>query len=205
MATRDWKLGDRLMHAGRPEWGVGEVRSAEGTVQDGVKSQRLTIRFERAGVKTLASAYADLRPADEMPQVSTPTETADSNGDSGWLQQAEAGALDEIMIRVPEPATDPFRSRKARLEATLTLYRFSGGGSSLLDWAAMQSGLKDPLARFNRHELERFFERFKTALDAHLKRLVYELKKEDPAGLAAVVASATPDAKQALRRADASR
>ena len=98
------------------------------------------------------------------------------------------------------------------MASSVTVFSPWGRGLAPLKWgsplpagAAMKTGLKDPLARFNRHELERFFERFKTALDAHLKRLVYELKKEDPAGLAAVVASATPDAKQALRRADASR
>lgn len=192
------------MHAGRPEWGVGEVRSAEITVQDGVKAQRLTIRFERAGVKTLATAFADLRPADEMPQVDrSPTPAPGEDGN--WLKAAEADSPDDLMTRVPEAASDPFRTRKARLETTLTLYRFSGAGSSLLDWAAMQSGLKDPLTRFTRHELERYFERFRFALDAHLRRLVHELKKEDPAVLSALVAAASPDAKQALRRADLAR
>lgn len=206
MPTRQWKMGDRLMHAGRPEWGVGEVRSVEGTVQDGVPSQRLTIRFERAGIKTLASAFADLRPADEMPSLTNHSPTApEAEGDADWLQRAEAGAPDELMTKVPEAASDPFRSRRARLESTLTLYRFSGSGSSLLDWAASQSGLKDPLNRFNRHELERFFERFRTNLDTHLKRLVFELRKEDPSGLAEVSAAADPTGKQALRRADGQR
>lgn len=203
MTTRDWKMGDRLMHAGRPEWGIGEVRSAEHVVQEGVKSQRLTIRFDRAGVKTLATAFADLRPPDEMPQV--PTAPGHDEPDGNWLKQAEAGSINEMMIRVPEAASDPFKSRKARLESTLGLYRFTGAGSSLLDWSAMQSGLKDPLSRFNRHELERFFEQFKLALDAHLKRLVQELKKADPQALAEVAAAAEPAGKQALRRADGMR
>jgi len=93
----------------------------------------------------------------------------------------------------------------ARLEATLGLYRFTGAGASLLDWAILQSGLRDPLSRFSRHELEQFFDRFKFNLDSHLKRLVYEMKREDPAGLAELCASAAPSAKQALRRADAGR
>ncbi len=202
MTTREWKLGDRLMHAGRPEWGIGEVRSAEAVVQDGVKAQRLTIRFDRAGVKTLATAFADLRPADEMPQVPNHPPSENGHDDSDWLQKAEAGSTDEVMTRVPEDASDPFRTRKARLESTLNLYRFTGTGSSLLDWAAMQSGLKDPLSRFTRHDLERLFDLFRLALDSHLKRLVLELKKADPAALAELSASASPTAKQALRRAD---
>lgn len=205
MTAHEWKMGDRVMHAGRPEWGVGEIRSAENLVKDGVKSQRLTIRFERAGVKTLATAFADLRPPGEVPLV--PESGAAAGGEPGdnWLQVAEAGSMDIVMTRVPEDASDPFRSRKSRLESTLTLYRFTGAGSSLLDWAAMQSGLKDPLSRFNRHELERFFELFHTALDAHLKRLVQELKKAEPQVLAEVTAAASPVAKQALRRADGGR
>lgn len=200
MTKREWKLGDRLMHAGRPEWGVGEVRGAERTVQDGMPSQRLTIRFERAGVKTLATAFADLRPADEMPRVpDTPTA---SNDDADWLTRAEAGSVEELMTRVPEGASDPFKSRKSRLDSTLKLYRFSGTGSSLLDWAAMQSGLKDPLTKFTRHELEVFFERFRVALDTHLKRLVLELRKQEPGVLAEVAAAAAAHEKQALKRAD---
>jgi hypothetical protein len=69
----------------------------------------------------------------------------------------------------------------------------------------MQSGLKDPLSRFSRHELEQFFERFKNTLDAHLRKLVFEMKKEDPSGLSEAVAAAAPHAKQALRRADTGR
>jgi hypothetical protein len=204
MTTRQWKMGERLMHAGRPEWGIGEVRSAESIVQDGVSSQRLTVRFERAGIKTLASAFADLRPADQMPMLADHS-PAETNGDHDWLKRAEAASPDELMTRVPEDATDPFRPRRARLESTLTLYRFTGSGSSLLDWAASQSGLKDPLSRFTRHELEQHFERFRTNLDTHLKRLVFELRKEDAAALAEVSAAANPTGKQALRRADGQR
>lgn len=199
MPSREWKLGDRLIHAGRPEWGVGEVRSAEAASQDGARCQRLTIRFERAGVKTLTTAFADLRTPEEMGAI--PEET----NDDAWLKKAEAGDPEERMSRLPEPATDPFKSKRARLEATLNLYRFTAAGSSLLDWATAQSGLKDPLSRFNRHELESFFDRFKANLDAHLKRLAFEMRKEDPAGLAAATAAAPQPARIALRRADAGR
>ena len=61
MATADWKMGDRVIHAGRPEWGIGEVRSAEVVHQDGQRAQRLTIRFDRAGVKVISTAFAELR------------------------------------------------------------------------------------------------------------------------------------------------
>lgn len=197
MAVTEWKLGDRLMHAGRPEWGVGEVRTAEAVVQEGVKCQRLTIRFDRAGVKTISTAFADLRPASEMPAMIDTEEPG-----AGWLDKAETTPAKDLLSKLPEPATDPFRTKRARLEATLGLYRFTGGGASILDWASMQTGLKDPLSRFSRHELEGLFDRFKVALDAHLKRLVLELKKEDPAAVAELANAAPPLGRQALRRID---
>lgn len=199
MPTREWKMGDRLIHAGRPEWGVGEVRSAESATQDGTKCQRLTVRFERAGVKVLTTAYADLKTPEEMGAL------PEREAEGSWLDQAEAESPDERMTRLPEAATDPFRTKRSRLEATLGLYRFTGGGASLLDWATAQSGLKDPLSRFNRHQLEQFFERFKNNLDGHLRKLTFEMKREDPAGLAEAVAAAPQPARQALKRLDALR
>jgi hypothetical protein len=201
MTPREWKMGDRLIHTGRPEWGVGEVRSVEGATQDGAPCQRVTLRFERAGVKVLNTAFADLRTPDEMGALSE----HDAASEGSWLDKAEAGNAEERMTQLPEPATDPFRSKKARLEATLGLYRFTASAGALLDWATAQSGLKDPLSRFNRHQLEQLFERFKNNLDTHLKRLAFEMKKEDPSGLAQAIAAAPQHARPALRRLDVGR
>lgn len=198
MSQPHWGIGDKVVHAGKPEWGVGEVRSAESVLSDGRPGQRLTVRFDRAGVKTLATPFADLRAADAVPRWTEPP----PNGESAPIATPE---LVERMTAIPEPATDPFRSRKARLESTLGLYRFTGTGASLLDWAAVQSGLKDPLSRFSRHELEEFFHRFRGALDAHLKRLALEVKREDAAALAALVRAAPPGAHPALKRLDLGR
>jgi hypothetical protein len=198
MGLMEWKLGDRLVHSGMPEWGLGEVRAAESISHEGRKAQRLTVRFDRAGVKIISTAFADLRPATgavQAPPAGTP-EPEDS---------ADRAAAEARLAQIPEAATDPFRTRKTRLEATVGLYRFTATGGSLLDWAAAQTGLKDPLSRFSRHELERGFDRFRTNLDAHLRKLVFELKKEDPAALARICAAAGPAARQALKRADAGR
>lgn len=199
MASRDWKLGDRVYHAGRPEWGAGEVRGAEAVAENGKPAQRVTIRFERAGVKTLSTAFADLRPADEMPALDADAPPAILDNGSGPAIAADR------MATLPEPATDPFRSKRARLEHTLTLFRFTGTGASLVDWAAMQSGLADPLSRFNRHELEQFFERFRQNLDAHARRVIGELKREDPAALAEIAQALPPASQQVLKRLSAAR
>jgi hypothetical protein len=187
-----------VVHAGRPEWGTGEVRTAEAVVQDGQKCQRLTIRFDRAGVKTISTAFADLRTREEVPEVPAESAAPDPLG-------PPSENLEGKLIALPEDATDPFRSRKARLETTLALYRFNSNGASLLDWAASQTGLKDPLSRFSRHELERSFSRFRMELDGHLRKLTFEMRKADPTGLAEAAATANAEGKQALRRADAGR
>jgi hypothetical protein len=200
MAIREWKLGDRLVHGGCPEWGTGEVRSAESIVQDGVRCQRVTVRFDRAGVKTLSTAFADLRPRDGAPARLVEPEIAVHDPLGPPSQN-----LEEQLLAIPDDAVDPFKSRKARLQSTLGLYRFTSGGASLLDWAASQTGLKDPLSKFSRHELERLFDRFRANLDAHLKKLTFEMRKADPAGLSEATAAAGPEARQALRRADIGR
>lgn len=192
----EWKFGDRLVHSGRPEWGVGQVSQVEPAVQDGRPCQRVTVRFERAGVKTLSTAFADLRYADASP-VAAPVPDDDPLG------AALAGKPEEYMCKVPEAALDPFIPPRKRLENTLGLYRFAEGGGLLLDWAAMQSGLKDPLSRFNRHELERLYQRFLVNVDAHLKKLARELARNDPNAIRELAPKAPKAAQQALRRVDA--
>jgi hypothetical protein len=99
------------------------------------------------------------------------------------------------MASLPESATDPFSSLEARIRATMDLYRFGRTGASLIDWAAMQTGLKDPMSRFARPELEQFFERFAGARDQHLKGLLEDARRKQPGLIDAIVSSATDGAK----------
>lgn len=198
MSAKAWNPGDRVFHAGRPEWGAGEVRETETVTEGGRPTQRVTVRFQRAGVKTLSTVYADLRPAEEMPDI-------DAERPPAILAADNAPVSVETLTSLPEAATDPFRSRRARLEYTLGLFRFTGSGASLVDWAAMQTGLTDPLSRFSRHELEEFFQRFRQGLEAHARRLVGELKKEDPSALPELARSAPAGAQQALKQLIAAR
>jgi len=66
MANETWRTGDRLTHAGKPEWGIGTVTAVEPATQDGKPCQRVTARFDRAGLKTLSTAYADLQPPGDV-------------------------------------------------------------------------------------------------------------------------------------------
>ena len=196
MSVPAFQFGDRVLHADKPEWGEGVVTEAVAGVQDGKPCQRVTVRFDRAGVKTLSTAYARLKPAEHAPVI----HEALQNASADWLGDLGARQAQEVMTRLPESATDPFASLESRLKATLGLYRFSAVGGPLIDWAAAQSGLKDPLTKFNRHELEEYYKRFEMARDAHLKKLVGESQRADPSMLGRLTAAAPPLAKQALRR-----
>ncbi|MGE0301544.1 MAG: DUF3553 domain-containing protein [Phycisphaerales bacterium] len=197
MLVKHWSFGDRLVHAGRPEWGVGVVTSAAGEQHEGKACQRLVIRFERAGMKTISTALADLRAPDEVPMLIAEPEKRDDP-----LAAGNAVSVKELMLRIPDDAKDPFATPRSRLAATMALYRFTGEGSSLLDWAAMQSGLKDPMTKFSRHELEELFRRFIQVRDEHLRRLAQELRKTEPGLLAEAQRTAPKFAQQVLRRLD---
>ena len=196
MPAKVWSFGDRLIHADRPEWGIGQVTTVDSIVIEGQSSQRLTIRFERAGVKKIASLKANLKPAhDPSGAAHTPDPAAEPQASS--LSDQE---MVDRLIAIPEEATDPFRSAAHRLEASLGLYRFSDTGGSLLDWAAMQTRLADPLTRFRRHDLEAHFARFRRNLDTHTANLASELARVDKAAIKRLAASAPEEGQRALRR-----
>lgn len=214
--VRDWDIGAKVRHTACPEWGVGVVTAAQSLVHEGVRCQRLTVRFDKVGSKTISTAFANLAPAtdttfdrggfDRSSIRNSPEGTMPATPATDELLKLESkAATEETFLKIPEPANDPFVSLTKRATATLDLYRFSPQGASLLDWAMMQSGLRDPLSRFNRHELETLFSRFRQNLDTHARKTLKELKKQDPAALAAVLAAARPEAKAALRRIDIDR
>lgn len=196
--THVFQFGDQVVHPGKPEWGTGQVTKAQGIVHEGAQCQRLTIRFDRAGLKTISTAFADLVPADlaEAPADIVGATSEDPN----WLEELEQGDLNARMAKLPEPATDPFSSPQKRLKATLALYRFGRTGGSLIDWAAAQTRLKDPLSRFNRHEIELFFDRFAQARDEHLRNMVRELQRNDPQAIQVAAEGAPAEGVNALRR-----
>ena len=57
------------------------------------------------------------------------------------------------------------------------------------------------MSRFNRHELEKFFESFVIARDNQLRKAASEIRKADPAAIAPLMKLAPAAAQQALRRA----
>ena len=193
-----FKIGDRVRHAQKPEWGSGLISSASATSQNGKPCQRLSIRFDRAGLKTISTAYAPIELASQIAQVLKPK----IEEHHAPLPIASAGhrELLDIMTKIPESARDPFATPAQRLEATLSLYRFNGTGGLLIDWAAAQSGLADPLSRFNRHELEDYYRMFEMNLRKHLSKVVADANTVPAQELVRIAKSAPPAAQRALQR-----
>jgi hypothetical protein len=197
MVLKTWGFGDKVVHSERPEWGIGQVTSAIADTHEGRACQRLTIRFDRAGVKNLNSALAKLIAADDAPAI-----LQHEAGPQDPLLTGSTQTAKDLMLKLPGPATDPFSTPRARLVATLKLYRFSEHGGALIDWAAAQSGLKDPMTRFSRHELEDLYKRFVMFRDDHLRKVMLECKRDDQMGLAEEIRNAPRSAQQVIKRLD---
>ena len=73
------------------------------------------------------------------------------------------------------------------------------GAAGLNDWAVMQTGLDDPLARFNRHELEEHFKRWSHEREQHLRRLLFDAS-DDSINISSLIAAASPEAQRVARR-----
>ncbi len=199
------EFGDQVRHLDRPEWGVGSVSKVESTSVEGVPAQRITARFANAGIKVLNSSGARLERLDaDIASQETGTckdqfDEIDRMSEDDLLAPIASRKLAELMLAIPEPCRDPFRSLEDRIRSTVELYRFDNGGKGLIDWAVMQTGLDDPLARFNRHELEEHFKRWSHEREQFLRKLMNEAR-DSSINLDAIL-DATPNGAAAhLRR-----
>ena len=179
----NFDFGDELRHRKRPEWGTGRVVKAEPCPEAGVGARRLAIRFANAGLKTMVSPHAELEQVNgdslsggglDDQGVATQLAELDQLAENGWLGGDAKRRIEELMISLPEDAIDPLSQPAKRLTATLGLYRFEQNGHGLLDWATAQSQLDDPMDRFQRHELEHFYERWQEVRNEHLRQLLRE-------------------------------
>jgi hypothetical protein len=208
MASQRFEFGDRVRHAKRPEWGIGSVVKAEPVPGGG--AQRLTVRFGGAGVKTLDTGHAELQRVVE-PSTSPVDDDAspkvtdwDRMSESDWLAPMAQRKIEEAMVSLPEAARDAFRGLADRVKLTLDLFRFDRSGRSLVEWAVAQTGLDDPLSRFNRHELEQYFDRWSHERDQHLRRLLRDCESEN-VDVSRLLDAAAPTARAAARRVHAGR
>ncbi len=213
MQARTFAKGESVIHTGKPEWGPGDIVSAEGQLHEGKPCQRLTIRFARAGLKTISTAFAELKPAEDsmsrqLINASREVAARDSMGDSPMDpldKSMRRRAAEESLQKVPEDAIDPFRTPVQRLESMLKIYKWMDSPAGVLEWATSQTGLGDPMSMFNRHELEQHLDKFRIAVDNQMKKLLPIARKADSAGVQRVLLTAGPSAKAALRRVDTMR
>jgi hypothetical protein len=217
MPEHRFEFGDRVRHVKRPEWGVGSILKTEDTSVNGQPFQRITVRFPNAGVKRLMSGHALIQRV-ESDEEQTMKQTLsngpstsnfgmwDSLTESDWLSPLAQRKIREVMTTLPEEIRDPFNPFAKRLAATLNLYRFNRTGRALVDWAVAQSGLKDPLSRFSRQELEQLFDRWSHELDGHLAKLLNSATSAGDRNTAReLLRSAPPAARTAIKRATALR
>jgi hypothetical protein len=200
--------------------------SAEGQLHEGKPCQRLTIRFSRGGLKTISTAFADLRPASEAPlamfakrfaaapeepvrngKSRDDTDDLRGNGESEPTMQdvLDRAASLEALQKLPENINDPFVPIMKRVQATLDLYKLWDKPAGVLDWATIQTGLRDPMSMMSRHELEAQMDRFRISLDGHLKKILKDARREDAKAVDVALAQCGPAAKAALRRVDIGR
>ena len=201
-----YRVGEEVRHAKRPEWGVGTIQRLEPARHGGIVDQRLWIRFSNAGMKVVLASLGELQRTAEPVLGADGHTLADRElrHEQGWLGEIARSKPEQAMTELPPQASDPFLPLRKRLEFSIGLYRFEPVGGKLLDWAVAQSGLADPLARFNRHELEQFFERWAHQRDLHLVRLSQEARNE-PGVFDAAMKQAPPSAHKALRKLHAGR
>ena len=206
-----FSFGDRVRHPLRPEWGIGAVTRAERRQTKGQDVWRVTARFPGAGLKTLNTSAVQLERvgddvSDDLPGGVSGEGTPVAGGvfehdpgDDHWLASVNVKKIEEAMRTLPECVRDPFVSAERRLSETLRLYRFERSNRGLIEWATAQTGLDDPLSRFNRHELENFFDRWSFERDQHLSRTIHEAELS-PSELEKTLADAPPAARRALRK-----
>lgn len=200
------------MHRARPEWGVGSIKEAQRSVHEGVTCQRLVVRFENGGLKTVSTAFADLCRADQVsndaglrahegraPERAGTGIDANQRALTPGQEPDDAAEVLERLSTLPDAATDPFRPLALRLRDTLELYRFTREGASLLAWASTLTGLGDPLSHVGRHQLEQAFERFEVLRDRHLSQLLHAASREG-IDVEAMIRSLAPGAQRALQR-----
>lgn len=183
-------VGRVVRCASRPEWGDGTVLRVEGATVAGGTAMRVTIQFE-IGRKTMVCPPARLVEPGAEPERS-----------AGWLDAAGGSTLDDRLRSLPEDVREFLGTPAGRMRAVWPLYRFDDSPKSLIRWAMLQTGVRDPLAHWSRDELAVAFEAFRVERDSYLKNAAAVLRRT--LGAEAVrdeLAAAPADVREAVREA----
>ena len=181
LTTMAIKFGDKVTHPKFPEWGNGAVIKVESVAVKGEPATRITVRFSSAGLKSFVGDDLPLDVLEDghsMPgdrELKRPAIAEVEDLERSGLTQAVEQKLQEIMHAIPLACRDPFNTSEHRLRRTLDLYKYDMSGKGLMIWAMAQTGMDDPLTRFNRTELEVYFKHYSHELNRHLFKLLSEM------------------------------
>lgn len=171
------QVGQKVVNAARPDWGVGTILRIEATQPNGTGSQRITVQFA-VGSRVVQSPPARLVPPGLAVQR-----------DSGWLDKLAGRTPDDALRALPEDVVLHLGSPAQRFALVGRLYEFQGNGPALLAWARRQTGVADPLEHWTRDELHAAFGDFCRARDTVLREAAGRLSRaEGPDAVEAVVA-----------------
>ncbi len=171
-------IGDKALNPARPDWGVGTVTSVSAHVANGKQGQRLTIRFDGAGLKTVSTAIIDLT---TPPVASTGVTVAD-------------------LTALPASVLDTAAPLARRLTSATEWYRFRRGDRQALDWAIQKLAIADPLSVLSREQLHEAREGFFRSLDHMIADLARDLGRKDPEALATLRDTAPPAAQPFIQQ-----
>ncbi|MCA9279422.1 MAG: hypothetical protein H6815_08990 [Phycisphaeraceae bacterium] len=187
-----------------PEWGTGTVAKAERVTVQEKACQRLQIRFDRGGLKTVATAIAPIVSADD-PDTTLQPRAMEGDGSKvalpAWLENATEDDVRARFGRLPEKITDRRVPVAERFQACLGLFRWTTEPRSLVDWAAVQTGLPEPLAVFTRGQLENYFEKYRLNRDSALRQIVEIGKRECHPEMVKILAAVDRQTQLAVQRA----
>tara|TARA_B100000959_G_scaffold286231_1_gene363965 strand:- start:271 stop:909 length:639 start_codon:yes stop_codon:yes gene_type:complete len=209
LTTMTISFGDKVTHPNFPEWGNGSVIKVESTAVRGEPTARVTVRFSSAGLKSFVGNDLPLEvlvDGHSMPgdrDLKRPAIAEVEDLERSGLTQAVEQKLQEIMHAIPLACRDPFNTSEHRLRRTLDLYKYDMSGKGLMMWAMSQTGMDDPLTRFNRTELEVYFKHYSHGLNKHLSKLLAEMHGESKL-INQLLSEAPPRAKRAVEKAKSS-
>ena len=183
-----FKVGDKVAHPKKPEWGTGVVVQALPATHNGIQAQRLRVDFANKRNTTINTAIAPLVPGERLNETFTPPpkglgqdmsmSTDASKLGAGWLDDLEgANGGKRELWDLPDGCDDPFSSDEEQLDATLDTFKYSTDPGPLFQWAVVQTGMDDPLTKYTRVELEQAFPRYTRDRDNRLFELVRLMKR----------------------------
>lgn len=183
-----FKVGDKVAHPKKPEWGTGTVIDAQPASHNGIQAQRLRVDFANKRNTTVNTAIAPLVSGEAINQNFNHTpkglgqdmsmSTNTSKPGAGWLDELEgsSGGKRELWS-IPDACDDAFSSDEQQLDACLDTFKYSTDPGPLFQWAVGQTGLDDPLTKYTRVELEQAFPRYTRDRDNRLFELVRQMKR----------------------------